>query len=189
MIATIILTLIGVIVVGIAVLVNVRPWRQALISRRVFATYRRILPKMSDTEREALEAGTVAGALYDFGVAARPADFYWRAWVVFATTPVVGEVIRLYWKTSDGINPDNDDGTGDAAVSAEDKLRNLKYIDELTVDEASSTPTFVASGYLPKRIAAARYGAPVFWNATADALSATAGDHGFSITPVPDEMQ
>ena len=129
------------------------------------------------------------GALYDFGVAARPADFYWRAWVVFATTPVVGEVIRLYWKTSDGINPDNDDGTGDAAVSAEDKLRNLKYIDELTVDEASSTPTFVASGYLPKRIAAARYGAPVFWNATADALSATAGDHGFSITPVPDEMQ
>ncbi|MCB1965508.1 MAG: acyl-CoA dehydrogenase family protein, partial [Candidatus Accumulibacter sp.] len=59
MIATIILTLIGVIVVGIAVLVNVRPWRQALISRRVFATYRRILPKMSDTEREALEAGTV----------------------------------------------------------------------------------------------------------------------------------
>ncbi|MBN8514373.1 acyl-CoA dehydrogenase [Accumulibacter sp.] len=59
MIITIILLLIGVTLVSIAVLVSVRPWRQALISRRVFATYKRILPQMSDTEREALEAGTV----------------------------------------------------------------------------------------------------------------------------------
>ncbi|WP_374682612.1 acyl-CoA dehydrogenase [Accumulibacter sp.] len=59
MIITIILLLIGVTMVSIAVLVSVRPWRQALISRRVFATYKRILPQMSDTEREALEAGTV----------------------------------------------------------------------------------------------------------------------------------
>ena len=59
MITTIIMLLIGVTLVSITVLVSVRPWRQALISRRVFATYKRILPQMSDTEREALEAGTV----------------------------------------------------------------------------------------------------------------------------------
>src|SRR5579884_2577124 len=38
---------------------NVRPLRKALISRPFMRTYRRLLPSMSSTEREALEAGTV----------------------------------------------------------------------------------------------------------------------------------
>ena len=38
---------------------NVRPLRKALISRPFMRTYRRLLPSMSATEREALEAGTV----------------------------------------------------------------------------------------------------------------------------------
>lgn len=129
------------------------------------------------------------GALDDFGTAARAADYVWRAWVKFATAPVVGEVLRVYWKSSDGTHPDNDDGTGDAAVSAEDKLRNLKPLGVIIVDEASTTPEFVASGFVPPGYIAHRHGAPVIWNATADALSATAGDHGFSLTPVPPEIQ
>jgi hypothetical protein len=129
------------------------------------------------------------GALHDFGTAARAADFAWRAWVKFASTPVVGDVVEIYWKTSDGTSPDNDDGTGDAAVSAEDKLRNLNFLGVITVDEANASPVFAASGYLPWEWVAHRYGAPVFWNRTADALSATAGDHGFSITPVPPQIQ
>jgi len=40
-------------------LLNVRPLRKALISRPSLKAYLRLLPKMSDTEREALEAGTV----------------------------------------------------------------------------------------------------------------------------------
>jgi acyl-CoA dehydrogenase len=40
-------------------LLNIRPLRKALISRPFMKTYRRLLPAMSDTEREALEAGTV----------------------------------------------------------------------------------------------------------------------------------
>jgi acyl-CoA dehydrogenase len=40
-------------------LLDVRPLRIALISRRFLRTYRRLLPSMSTTEREALEAGTV----------------------------------------------------------------------------------------------------------------------------------
>ncbi|HTW75395.1 MAG TPA: acyl-CoA dehydrogenase [Steroidobacteraceae bacterium] len=40
-------------------LLGVRPLRAALISGRFMRTYRRLLPAMSDTEREALEAGTV----------------------------------------------------------------------------------------------------------------------------------
>ncbi len=40
-------------------LLNIRPLRKALISRPFLRTYLRLLPVMSDTEREALEAGTV----------------------------------------------------------------------------------------------------------------------------------
>ncbi|HRD92565.1 MAG TPA: acyl-CoA dehydrogenase [Accumulibacter sp.] len=59
MITTIISVFIGLSLVSLALLFSVRPLRRALISRRVFGTYKRILPQMSDTEREALEAGTV----------------------------------------------------------------------------------------------------------------------------------
>ncbi|WP_131110988.1 acyl-CoA dehydrogenase [Sulfuricystis thermophila] len=37
----------------------VRPLRRAVLSAPIFATYRRLLPPMSDTERAALEAGSV----------------------------------------------------------------------------------------------------------------------------------
>ena len=126
------------------------------------------------------------GALHDFGTVARAPEFAWRAWIKFSTAPVVGERVKVYWKTSDGTSPDNDDGTGDIALSAEDKLKNLMFLGSIVVDEASTAPLFVASSdvYLPHR-----YGSPVFFNDTADALSATATDHGFSLTPVPIQGQ
>jgi acyl-CoA dehydrogenase len=40
-------------------LLNIRPLRKALISRPFMQTYRKLLPSMSQTEKEALEAGTV----------------------------------------------------------------------------------------------------------------------------------
>ncbi|HLG53055.1 MAG TPA: acyl-CoA dehydrogenase [Steroidobacteraceae bacterium] len=40
-------------------LLNVRPLRRSLISRRFLRVYKRMVPPMSTTEREALEAGTV----------------------------------------------------------------------------------------------------------------------------------
>ncbi|HEX6298622.1 MAG TPA: acyl-CoA dehydrogenase [Burkholderiales bacterium] len=43
----------------LAVLLNLPPLRQALISNRILAVYRRILPDMSQTEKEAIDAGTV----------------------------------------------------------------------------------------------------------------------------------
>ncbi|MBS1247155.1 MAG: acyl-CoA dehydrogenase, partial [Proteobacteria bacterium] len=44
---------------ALALLLNVPALRRQLITRPVFALFQRILPAMSDTEREALEAGTV----------------------------------------------------------------------------------------------------------------------------------
>src|SRR6185437_12824759 len=51
-------TLLGLLLI-ILWLLTIRPLRAALISGRFMRTYRRLLPSMSDTEREALEAGTV----------------------------------------------------------------------------------------------------------------------------------
>ena len=127
------------------------------------------------------------GAHHDFGVAARAYMFTWRLFMQFATAPAVDERVRIYGKAGDATHYDNDDGTGDIAVSAEDKLKNLKPLGVLTVDEASATPEFSASGlvYWPYRIFA-----PVIWNGSAgDAFSSTAADHGFDLTPVPPELQ
>jgi acyl-CoA dehydrogenase len=59
MITTVVSIIIGITLVSLVVLFGVRPLRRALISRPIFNTYKRILPQMSDTERVALEAGTV----------------------------------------------------------------------------------------------------------------------------------
>ena len=43
----------------VAVLLNLRPLRRALITQPIFTAFKRVLPEMSTTEREALEAGDV----------------------------------------------------------------------------------------------------------------------------------
>lgn len=126
------------------------------------------------------------GALHDLGTAAHAHRYAWRAFCQFATTPVVGEVVRIYLKTSDGTSPDNDDGTGDVAVSAEDKLLNLKRIGSIIVDQAATGVVMVASGFvtLPHR-----YVGPAYWNDAPDNLVATNNLNGFSLTPMPFEVQ
>ncbi|MDC0003788.1 hypothetical protein OAE19_05250 [Porticoccaceae bacterium] len=121
-------------------------------------------------------------AQLDFGAGVRPFMFRWRAWVKFATTPVVGESIEIYIKTSDGTHLDNDDGVGDIAVSAEDKLKNLRYVGSIVVDQAGIVEEYSASGVFTIY---ERYVHLVFWNSTADGLSATAADHGAYLQAIP----
>lgn len=83
----------------------------------------------------------------------------------------------------------NDDGTGNSAVSAEDKLKNLQWLGALVVDEASSTPEFAIGNVGPPIWLPQRYGCPVVWNRTADGFSATGADHGFILTPVVPQAQ
>ncbi len=130
------------------------------------------------------------GAMHDFGDASRPR---WYAWVFFCrfnTTPVVGETVEIYWRegTEDtGLTlPSNDDGTTDTALSAADKRKNLKLIGVLVVDEAATGVTMAVHGDLFVNTV---HGGPVIYNATADALSATAADNGFWMRPIPDEIQ
>ncbi|SHI45247.1 acyl-CoA dehydrogenase [Pollutimonas bauzanensis] len=56
--STFLIILAGIVIAAFIVL-GLRPLRYAILSRRMFALYRSILPQMSDTERDALEAGTV----------------------------------------------------------------------------------------------------------------------------------
>jgi len=120
-------------------------------------------------------------AEYDRGTGDLDFLYEWRAYVKFATTPVVGDTLDVYLKTNDGTHYDNDDGTADAALSAEDKLKNLRYLGSIVVDEASATPEFSASGECSIY---ARYIQVVVENSTADGLSATAADHGVILTPI-----
>jgi acyl-CoA dehydrogenase len=53
------LALIWPVFLTLAVILNVTPLRRLLISNRVLELFRGIMPKMSQTERDALEAGTV----------------------------------------------------------------------------------------------------------------------------------
>ncbi|GAG98395.1 unnamed protein product, partial [marine sediment metagenome] len=59
-------------------------------------------------------------------------------------------------------------------------------IGQIIVDEANTAPLFVASGEID---VSHQHGGPVFWNRTTNALSANAGDHGFNLTPLPEEIQ
>lgn len=52
-------TLVLLAFIGIAIVLNHPPFRRTLVSDRLFAWYKRILPPVSQTEQEALEAGTV----------------------------------------------------------------------------------------------------------------------------------
>ena len=57
---TTLLWIAAAVVLAIAATLAIPPLRRRLISDRVLAVYRRLMPPMSQTEREALEAGTVS---------------------------------------------------------------------------------------------------------------------------------
>ena len=121
-------------------------------------------------------------AQHDFTDSARAFMYRWRAKCQFTTTPVVGETVDWYYKSALTASTvlDNDDGTGDVALSSVDKLKNLHYIGSIVVDEAALVE-FVASGTIAIY---ERFIHIVCYNATADALSATSTDMAFTLTPI-----
>lgn len=52
-------TLLLIVVIGAGLILSNEPWRQKYLTARIFHAYRRVLPTLSDTEQEALDAGTV----------------------------------------------------------------------------------------------------------------------------------
>lgn len=56
---SLVIALLLVIVVGSGLLLAYEPWRQKYLTQRIYAAYRRVMPRMSASEKEALDAGTV----------------------------------------------------------------------------------------------------------------------------------
>lgn len=125
------------------------------------------------------------GAYLDLGTGSIGRTFSYRAWMKPGGTRVVGEYVDVYLGTSDGTNADNDDGSSDQAVSSIDKLRNLRGLKPIIIDENAAV-TMVSSGTV---VITHQWVFPVFWNRSANSLSATATDFGFLIVPFIDEIQ
>lgn len=125
----------------------------------------------------------------DLGALPRPLLYRWYAETAAAATPTVGNwlEIRMAWWNDDATpgQPDGGVGASDAAFATENDLKNLKKVGEVVCDAASAT-VFQASGLIWIPV---RYVSVVWWNRFGSALSATAGDHVFSLTPVFDDIQ
>ena len=53
------ITLLLIIIIGTGIVLAYEPWRQEYLTRRIYGMYRKVMPSISDTEQEALDAGTV----------------------------------------------------------------------------------------------------------------------------------
>lgn len=123
---------------------------------------------------------------WDRGAGAVPSRYIWRAHTKFAAALAVPASLEIYFATSDGTDVDGNQGTTDAAFSAADKRRNLQFVGTINADSTSNGEVQIASGVVE---IFARYVSVVWWNAMGQALTGTAGDHTFSLTAVPDEVQ
>lgn len=130
-------------------------------------------------------AGRISAQL-DLGAPPKAGEYRWLARARCAVAPTIGTTLRVYLVTSDGAYADGAFAATDAAIASEDALRNATLLGVVVCDAASTTKDFVRSGLLYLR---ARYVQVAWWNATGQALSATAADMAFSLTPVPSEVQ
>lgn len=112
--------------------------------------------------------------------------YEWRATVQMGTAGVVGETIDIWLSTSDGTNPDGEEGIADAALGSTDSLKNMIYVGSVTVDTTTINVDITGSGTVAVN---ARYVSVVVHNNTADALKTDTGVHSVTLTPVPDQVQ
>jgi len=107
-----------------------------------------------------------------------------EATAMLVTAGVLGEEIRYYLmeKVGDNTILMNDDGAVDAAVSAIDKLNNLRYLGSIIVDEAVlAIPMAASFGVVEINVQNIHI---VTWNATADAFHGTAANNTVFVTPI-----
>lgn len=134
------------------------------------------------------------GARYDLGAVgtARAMYFNWFGVVQLQVAPVVDTTVDIYlrfWDEDDAHSTNDDVGTGDIAVSAENKLKNLRYLGAIICDEAALDVPFAASNegdpiWIPQR-----YVAPVFWNNSGQTTTVDELENRFILQPVVPQAQ
>ena len=101
-----------------------------------------------------------------------------------ATTPVLGQEIVFYIKEKVGNDAQltNDDGTGDVAVSAIDKLRNLRRLGSIKIDQvAADIPLGARLGVFEINVQNIHM---VMWNASGATTTADDAETKVYLTPV-----
>ena len=116
----------------------------------------------------------------------QPARYKWRMRTRWAATAASGDALRIYLVTSDGTNPDATLSASDAELTSETPLvYNAQFIG--TVLSVAVDQVEVSSGVC---LIHDRYVQLAVWNASATkALTNTAADHIFTLTPIPDDIQ
>ena len=130
-------------------------------------------------------AGRIS-AQHDLGAGSKPRKFRWMALTKANVAPTVGTILEIYLAPGDGTNEAGNEGTADAALSAEDKKRNMIRIGSVVADKATNTEPFVAMGVCEIPF---RYFSVCWVNKFGQTLTNTSADHQFTLTPIPDEVQ
>jgi len=105
--------------------------------------------------------------------------------VDFNVAPTAGLSVDVYWSSSDdGTDYDGECTGADAAYATEADTKRLYYVGSLIA--SNDTDPQIASWvfFLP-----ARYGVPVVFNKSGQALTATGTDQILTVTPLIDEVQ
>lgn len=102
-----------------------------------------------------------------------------------SVAPTAGKVINIYWSSSaDGTLYDGECGGSDVAYSAEEDTARLYPVGSFVFTASTNTQRQSWILLLP-----ARYGLPVVFNLSGQALTATEADHYIKVTPLIDEAQ
>ena len=147
-----------------------------------------------DTDWSTESIATAAGRqsdVHDLGAAPRADRYLLEFWTQFQATPTLGAALQLYikeWGSEGGTedHPTNDDGTGDAAVSAIDKLSNLSLVGVVIVDEAAAN---IEMGIKAEVTILVREFQLVLWNASGATITADAAETKARLTAYPPEIQ
>lgn len=124
------------------------------------------------------------GGGYDFG-ADFPPEIYIEAETKFAVAPTTFQPLNVYWASSlNGTLYSGVLGSADAAVSDLDVLAHLHFVGVLAANNVTTQQVVGWVFSLPTR-----YGLPVVYNNTSQALSSTAGDHAIRVMTRTPEAQ
>lgn len=141
--------------------------------------------------------GILGGSLFDRGdLSATPApdEYEWQMVIGgFATAPVVGETVDLYFAQGDtptqfdGQIASNPTDAIDTPVGpTADMLKNMMYAGSAIVHSATASDGLIVRGVVRF---SSRYFVPVLHNNTADGLLGTAGVHSITLTPIFYQVQ
>lgn len=127
----------------------------------------------------------------DLGAYPNTLRYLVEAWTQAQATPTLGTVQRWHAKLggATGATPDhwtNDDGEGDIALSAQDKLRNCPLLVAIFCDEAAANIEFSAKAIVD---IPTRWLAVIEYNDLGSAVTTDAAETKLRLTPLPDEIQ